>query len=291
MTQFDIELEQYYCVVPIQRERTFANFIAKESEVYKIAQNFWKKNNRSIFVIKGEAGSGKAHVLHAIGNKVRDANSDANVVFLQCDLANVEQLDKILAKTRNIDLLLLNKFESVLEKTKEFQKKIAQLLDLLFKGHNKPIVIASSLRITSMQSELDTELWDILGNRASKEISTPSDDDRKNFLQEMIRKENIFITITAENKFVEGTKNEKADALTGMVNDLIWMVNSGEEIDIEHIEKILENHKRNKVLFNTIKFLNKNLKYTFDYFPIHEESEYKYVLNIAKNINNAEPGL
>ena len=138
----------------------FENFVEKDGnalakkEALELVKNLGLKYNP--FYIYGESGSGKTHLLQAIGNKVIENNPEKRVKYISAEnlLENELEIQKI--RGEELDLLLVDDIQVLGEKDDMIQEKFFNLFNSLF-GRNTQIVLSGNSepnQLKNVQSRL-----------------------------------------------------------------------------------------------------------------------------------------
>ena len=138
----------------------FENFVEKDGnalakkEALEVVKNLGLKYNP--FYIYGESGSGKTHLLQAIGNKVLENNPEKRVKYISAEnlLENELEIQKI--RGDELDLLLVDDIQVLGEKDDMIQEKFFNLFNSLF-GRNTQIVLSGNSepdQLKNVQSRL-----------------------------------------------------------------------------------------------------------------------------------------
>ena len=138
----------------------FQNFLEKDGnalakkEALEVVKNLGLKYNP--FYIYGESGSGKTHLLQAIGNKVLENNPEKRVKYISAKdlLENELEIQKV--RSEDIDLLIVDDIQILGEKDDMIQEKFFNLFNSLF-GRNTQIVLSSDSepdQLKNIQSRL-----------------------------------------------------------------------------------------------------------------------------------------
>ena len=138
----------------------FENFVEKDDnalakkEALEVVKNLGLKYNP--FYIYGESGSGKTHLLQAIGNKVLENNPEKRVKYISAEnlLENELEIQKI--RGEELDLLLVDDIQVLGEKDDMIQEKFFNLFNSLF-GRNTQIVLSGNSepnQLKNVQSRL-----------------------------------------------------------------------------------------------------------------------------------------
>lgn len=141
---------------PFNKKYTFDNFVVGKSNqfVYSaaraVAEHPGEKYNP--LFIYGGAGLGKTHLLHAIGNYIKEYNPSLNIMYVTCEnFANdyIESLSsnknksvlEFRQKYRNLDVLMVDDIQFIAKKTST-QEEFFHTFNELYQN-NKQIIIAS----------------------------------------------------------------------------------------------------------------------------------------------------
>ena len=129
------------------------NALAKK-EALEVVKNLGLKYNP--LYIYGESGSGKTHLLQAIGNKVLENNPEKRVKYISAEdlLENELEIQKI--RGEELDLLLVDDIQVLGEKDDMIQEKFFNLFNSLF-GRNTQIVLSGNSepdQLKNVQSRL-----------------------------------------------------------------------------------------------------------------------------------------
>ena len=138
----------------------FENFVEKDGnalakkEALEVVKNLGLKYNP--FYIYGESGSGKTHLLQAIGNKVLENNPEKRVKYISAEnlLENELEIQKV--RGEELDLLLVDDIQILGEKDDMIQEKFFNLFNSLF-GRNTQIVLSGNSepnQLKNVQSRL-----------------------------------------------------------------------------------------------------------------------------------------
>ena len=113
----------------------FQNFLEKDSnalakkEALVVVENLGLKYNP--LYIYGESGSGKTHLLQAIGNKVLENNPEKRVKYISAEnlLENELEIQKV--RDAELDLLIVDDIQILGEKDDMIQEKFFNLFNSL----------------------------------------------------------------------------------------------------------------------------------------------------------------
>ena len=138
----------------------FENFIEKDGndlakkEALEVVKNLGLKYNP--LYIYGESGSGKTHLLQAIGNKVLENNPEKRVKYISAEdlLENELEIQKV--RSEEFDLLIVDDIQVLGEKDDMIQEKFFNLFNSLH-VKDKQIVLSSDSepdQLKNVQSRL-----------------------------------------------------------------------------------------------------------------------------------------
>ena len=138
----------------------FQNFLEKDSnalakkEALAVVENLGLKYNP--LYIYGESGSGKTHLLQAIGNKVIENNPEKRVKYISAEnlLENELEIQKV--RSEDIDLLIVDDIQVLGEKDILIQEKFFNLFNSQH-YKNKQMVFSSDSepdQLKNIQSRL-----------------------------------------------------------------------------------------------------------------------------------------
>ena len=138
----------------------FENFVEKDGnalakkEALEVVKNLGLKYNP--FYIYGESGSGKTHLLQAIGNKVLENNPEKRVKYISAKdlLENELEIQKI--RGEKLDLLLVDDIQVLGEKDILIQEKFFNLFNSFFERKTQIVLSGNSEpdQLKNVQSRL-----------------------------------------------------------------------------------------------------------------------------------------
>ena len=138
----------------------FKNFLEKDGntlakkEALEVVKNLGLKHNP--LYIYGDSGSGKTHLLQAIGNNVLENDPEKRVKYISAEnlLENELELQKV--RSEEFDLLIVDDIQVLEEKDDMIQEKFFNLFNSLF-GRNTQIVLSGNSepdQLKNVQSRL-----------------------------------------------------------------------------------------------------------------------------------------
>ena len=123
----------------LNKKYQFENFLEKDGnalakkESLEVVKNLGLKYNPQYnpLYIYGEAGSGKTHLLQAIGNKVLENNPEKRVKYISAEnlLENELEIQKV--RDAELDLLIVDDIQILGEKDDMIQEKFFNLFNSL----------------------------------------------------------------------------------------------------------------------------------------------------------------
>ena len=125
----------------------FKNFLEKDGntlakkEALEVVKNLGLKHNP--LYIYGDSGSGKTHLLQAIGNNVLENDPEKRVKYISAEnlLENELEIQKV--RSEEFDLLIVDDIQVLEEKDDMIQEKFFNLFNSLF-GRNTQIVLSGN---------------------------------------------------------------------------------------------------------------------------------------------------
>ena len=138
----------------------FKNFLEKDGnalakkEALEVVKNLGLKYNP--LYIYGDSGSGKTHLLQAIGNNVLENDPEKRVKYISAEnlLENELEIQKV--RSEEFDLLIVDDIQVLEEKDDMIQEKFFNLFNSLF-GRNTQIVLSGNSepdQLKNVQSRL-----------------------------------------------------------------------------------------------------------------------------------------
>ena len=146
--------------IGLDNKYQFENFLEKDGNALAkkgalaVVENLGLKYNP--LYIYGESGSGKTHLLQAIGNKVLENNPEKRVKYISAEnlLENELEIQKV--RSEEFDLLIVDDIQILGEKDDMIQEKFFNLFNSLH-VKDKQIVLSSDSepdQLKNVQSRL-----------------------------------------------------------------------------------------------------------------------------------------
>ncbi len=146
--------------IGLDNKYQFENFAEKDGntlakkEALEVVKNLGLKYNP--FYIYGESGSGKTHLLLAIGNKVLENNPEKRVKYISAEnlLENELEIQKV--RGEELDLLLVDDIQVLGEKDILIQEKFFNLFNSFFDRKTQIVLSGNSEpdQLKNVQSRL-----------------------------------------------------------------------------------------------------------------------------------------
>ena len=242
---------------------TFDNFIEGESNqlAKSSAESVAKKPLNNPFnplMIYGEVGLGKTHLLHAIGNKIKENFKDTIVIYIQSTVFIDMYISSIRNNTSqefsgffsNIDVLLLDDVQFLKDKIKTQEN--------LFYIFNQLHQIGKQIVLTSDRAPSDLEgLQDRLVSRfkwgLTADINTPELETKIAILKKKFNYNNNIPDYILE--YVAQRVNSNIRELEGVMLTAIANVSFEHNINTTYIQKIINKILNNDIEIDRISFI------------------------------------
>ena len=148
---------------PLNPLHTFENFVVGEPNKFAFlaAKSIGESSLYNPLIIQGEIGTGKTHLLHAIGNKMQVRGEKVIRVSIENFLSEFTEnlgnrtMDRFRKRYRECDLLLIEDLHYIQGKN-QTQQEFFHLFEALLSG-NKQIVITSNVNVEELH-EMDEGL-------------------------------------------------------------------------------------------------------------------------------------
>lgn len=222
---------------PFNSKYTFENFVVGKSNQFvyaaarAVAEHPGEKFNP--LFIYGGVGLGKTHILHAIGNYIKQYNANLNVMYVTCEqFANdyIESLGsasknkavlEFRTKYRNLDVLMVDDIQFISKKTST-QEEFFHTFNELYQN-NKQIIITSD----RPPKDIDT-LADRLRSRFTsgliQDIQQPDLETRIAILRKKCQIEKYVIDDDVID-FIAERINTNIRELEGMLSKVYFLAN------------------------------------------------------------------
>lgn len=275
----------------------FTTFIVgKNSELAHAAALAVVKNPGTSYnplFIYGGVGLGKTHLMHAIGNKIIEDNSEAKICYTSCEnftndymnavrsaSENHKSLEEFNNKYRSLDVLLIDdiQFLSGKERTEEAFFNIFNELQ----QNNKQIIISSDRppkAIPGIEQRLVSRFeWGMIAD-----IQTPDFETKVAIIQEKIKEKNFTLSNEVMEYLASAIHNNIRE-LEGVLNKIIALSQlQNRVLGLEEIKQITS-----QIVVNTQKnsLVPKNIiKIVSEYFDIAIED----IIGPCRKKNLTEP--
>lgn len=179
---------------------TFDNFVEGKSNQLAVASSKQVGENPGVsynpLFIYGGVGLGKTHLMHAIGNKIREINPQAKVVYLHSErfvndmiaaLRN-NTIDQFKAYYRSVDALLIDDIQFFAGKNRSVEE-FFHTFNALLEGHKQ--IILTSDRYPRDVEGIDDRLRSRLNMGLTVEIEPPEFETRVAILTKKVSEFNL----------------------------------------------------------------------------------------------------
>lgn len=168
----------------------FHSFVVGESNkfAYLAAKSIGENSLYNPLIIQGEIGTGKTHLLHAIGNTMQVQGKKVICVSIEIFLSEFTEnlsnrtMDRFRKRYRECDLLLIEDFHYIQGKN-QTQQEFFHLFKSLLSG-NKQIVITSIVNIKQMD-EIDEGLKNQIQSGLEVNMQQPNIETRAGIIKKM----------------------------------------------------------------------------------------------------------
>jgi len=260
--------------LPLNSKYTFDSFVVGNSNRFAHAASVAVAESPAMaynpLFLYGGVGLGKTHLLHAIGNYIKENNPSSQIAYVSSETftndliisIREKKTEQFRNKYRNVDVLMIDDIQFIAGKV-QTEEEFFHTFNTLYDA-NKQIIITSDkhpAEIKTLEERLRSRFeWGLIGD-----INTPDYETRVAILQKKAEIEGVFIKdeilkyiaekITSNIRELEGVFN-KVLAYRGLVNKEITM-----DVAIEAL-KYYEEHSGAKtvtpdiIIENCAKFYN-----------------------------------
>jgi chromosomal replication initiator protein len=222
----------------VNRKFTFDNFVVGTSnrEAYQaallIASNPGKLFNYNPLFIYSQSGLGKTHLLHAIGNYIKENASALNVLYITTDdfvdefikyVSGEKDKDNMKDFFKNVDVLMVDDIQFLAEKTKTEEMFFYIFNNLVNDG--KQIILTSDRHPSEIRG-IESRLVSRFNSGLTMNILVPDLSTRVAILKNKIQANGLDITYFEEDVldfFAERFSNNVRE-LEGALNRLLFYV-------------------------------------------------------------------
>jgi chromosomal replication initiator protein len=212
---------------------TFENFVVGKSNEFAcaaaqaVASNPGTKNNP--LFIYGGVGLGKTHIMHAIGNYIREHSPQLKILYTTAEKFTNELIESIKSsdrtssndfreKYRNVDVLMIDDIQ-FLSRTNAAQEAIFHTFNDLYQN-DKHIIISSDRppkEISPLEERLRTRFqWGLLAD-----IQPPDLETRIAILEKKAAQENFYLTQEVATFIAENVTTNIRD-MEGVLTKVIF---------------------------------------------------------------------
>jgi chromosomal replication initiator protein len=192
----------------LDKKYAFDSFVEGKSNQLAIASAKQVADNPGVsynpLFIYGNSGLGKTHLMHAIGNQIKQNNTEANVVYLHSErfvngmvqALRTNNIDKFKNFYRTVDALLIDDIQFFANKTRSVEE-FFHTFNVLLEGQKQ--VILTSDRYPRDVEGIDDRLSSRLSSGLTIEIQPPDLETRVAILTK--KAEDYHIEIPRESAF------------------------------------------------------------------------------------------
>ena len=228
---------------------TFENFVvgSSNSVAYEAAKRSAESPGQldNPLFIYGNSGLGKTHLMHAIGNKIKENYPDANIICVPCERFTNEFIvairekttDKFRSKYRSADVLLVDDVQ-FLEHKEAVQEEFFHTFNELF-SLGKQIVITSDRRPSELKT-LTTRMKTRFGQGFTIDISLPNYETRIAILQNKALAHNVTIDEDILGYIADNIRSSIRELEGALLNVISMSEIKHCDITMDFVKKTLE---------------------------------------------------
>ncbi|MEA2039482.1 MAG: chromosomal replication initiator protein DnaA [Thermodesulfobacteriota bacterium] len=242
---------------------TFDNFVTADCNSFAFSSAMevagktrYRYNPLYLF---SELGSGKTHLLHAIGHRILSSNPSANVGYLPADrfsahfsiAAKKQELTKFRENYRNMSCLLLDDIH-LLGGREKSQREFIRLFNLFYESKKQIVVAGKHLpsRIHDLLPQLRSRLeWGLLA-----EIQVPDQKTKRTIIEKTAKEKNLSIPDDVAF-FLSMATNDLKILTQYLVSLATYSSLYRHKIDMAIVETIIKNKDIHTISINDIQDL------------------------------------
>ena len=243
---------------PFNKEFTFDNFVVGKSNqfVYAAAQSVAENPGNgqlNPLFIYGNSGLGKTHLMHAIGNYIRNHLPELKIKYITCEqftnayvncLQSQAKTKSVIAfreTYRNLDVLMVDDIQ-FLFRGREIQEEFFNTINEL-RMANKQIVVCSDRPPKEMPT-LEERLRTRLSEGILHDISKPDLETRIAILQKKSQVEKYYVDDEVINYIAEHVDSNVRE-LTGKLKEVYFLakISGKKSASIEDVIEIFKNQR------------------------------------------------
>lgn len=232
----------------LSREFTFENFVIGDCNRFAQANAFYVSNHpgskeRNPLYLWGNAGNGKTHLAHAIGNNIVKNFPNKSVLFTTCEkFTNAyvacmknSSYETFRNKYRNVDVLIIDDIQFLIGKEGTQLEFFNTFEELVTNG--KQIIITSDKSPNNLVN-LDERIISRFKQGILMDIQPPDFETRKSVLTKKVTADNLHLDDEIINYICENvTKNIRE--LNGAYNTISSYCALNSEITLELAQQVL----------------------------------------------------
>lgn len=220
---------------PFVEDFTFENFVVGKSNqfVYAAARTVAENpgNKFNPLFIYGNSGLGKTHLMHAIGNYIRNFNPELKIKYVTCEQFSNSYISSLLSSSknkavmefreqyRNLDILMVDDIQ-FLSRGKEIQEEFFNTFNELY-TNNKQIVICSD-RPPKEIATLEDRLRTRFASGLIHDVQKPDIETRIAILHKKSQLEKYYVDDEVINFIAENVDTDIRE-LNGKLKEVYFM--------------------------------------------------------------------
>ena len=259
---------------------TFDSFIVGSfNELSHVAAQTIIKKQGVIYnplFVYGKTGYGKTHLIQAIGNEIKNKNSNKRVFYItsekfSIDCVNSIQQNKVnlfKEKYRKYDILIMDDIQ-FLSRKERTQEELFHLFNYLY-DNNKQIIFSSD-RHPNHIPDIADRLKSRFGAGMMVDIQAPDNESRVQILKSKTKINNFYLSDTVINH-IANEINGNIRELEGIFNSIICQSQlKGRELNIQEIKNLIKTNITPKKNIS----VKEMVKTVAEFYNIEESSIYE----------------
>ncbi|MDR2568523.1 MAG: ATP-binding protein [Mycoplasmataceae bacterium] len=240
----------------LNKNYTFANYIKGDfnKEIISFSELFVNDDKIKILSFYGDVGTGKTHLLHAIGNKFSELFPNKRVIFVSSEdiirefysfIDNQLEILEIQNNLLNYDLILFDDFQYLCKKEKA-EEIFFNFIENLFSNSKSKIVLTYDEPLPSLEQKIKKRVFSRITSGINCEIKTPDIKTLKLIAKQKFVDANDTVQLTNEaTEFLANRALGDIRRLGGMITKIIYKLldnPAGENIvTLEYLSSIFNN--------------------------------------------------
>ncbi|MCX8473047.1 MAG: chromosomal replication initiator protein DnaA, partial [Sediminibacterium sp.] len=226
-------------------------------------------NNYNPYVIFSPVGLGKTHLVHAIGNEIKNRNPNLNVLYVNCEKFITEYVDHCIKKNLNdflhyyqmMDVLIIDDIQN-LSTAEKAQKAVFTIFNHLHLN-GKQLIFTSDKTPKDIPN-VEANLLSRFRWGPTLELTIPDYETKIKIIHVKLKKEGIVLQDDVVNYIAENVNTNVRD-LEGVICSLLAHSTSNyHEIDLRLAKKVLKNVINTKAKEISIDHIHKVISEHFE---------------------------